>query len=269
MSVEMPGAATRQEKRRQTRVSAENRYPVYDLADSVLAAKAVKERGGNACSPEQLGAFLNYKNTRGGGFVARVAAAKAFGLIQTVHGRYAITAEGETVLFPVREEARQKALRDAFLRVPLYRQVFERHKGVKLPEEFGMRNFLQTQFGIPPGDRVARAYKILMDSAEQAGFFVANQGSRTHLVDPVIGGMAFTPPPVVDPQPNEDLPKNSGGRGGGPGDDVRVHPALRGLLTLIPPEPAPWAGRAAFDRAWEGAMEMLYPRTKTEGGDAS
>src|ERR1700738_4594307 len=169
-----------------TRVTAENRYPVYDLNSSLTVAKAVKEQGGDACTVEQLGAFLSYKNTNGGGFVARIAATKLFGLVISDRGTYKITPRAEAALWPVSPAARLQALRDAFLGVPIYKQIYERFRGTQLPEEFGMKSLLRTQFQVPPGDRAALAYRVLMDSAEVAGFFTANQGRRTHLIEPVI-----------------------------------------------------------------------------------
>src|SRR5438552_2198492 len=107
------------------RVSGEARYPNFDLENCLAFAKAIKEQGGNSVTAEQLGGLLGYKNVRGGGFISRVAAARQFQLITTVDGRYRITDLAETILYPVTAESRQKAVRDAFFGVALYRQVFE------------------------------------------------------------------------------------------------------------------------------------------------
>src|SRR5947209_3464767 len=125
-----PAAAPPQAK---SRIPAENRYPVYDLNSALILARAVKEKGGNASTPEQLGGHLGYKNASGGGFVSRVAAAKAFGLVRTVQGHYEVTPRAEAIMYPVTEEARAQGLRDAFLDIPLYRLIYERHRGNQLP----------------------------------------------------------------------------------------------------------------------------------------
>jgi len=241
-----------------TRVSSENRYPNYDLMSCVALAQKVKDEGGNRCTVEQLGALLGYRNTRGGGFATRVANAKQFGLIETVQGRYKTTPRAETILYPATPEERQEALVEAFLNVPLYRRIYEIHKGIRLPESLGMQNLLHREFLISAGERAVLAERVMMDSADQAGFFEATAGKRTHLTIPIISLS-----PSVTSVDTEDAPRSedarSGGGGGGANLPPGVHPALVGLLTLLPSKPGAWAGRTGFDEAWKGTLDVLYP----------
>src|ERR1700694_4282712 len=146
------------------RATGGNRYPSYDLNSCIALAKKVKDEGGNDCTPEQLGALLGYKNTNGGGFSTRVANARMFGLTETVQGRYRITPRAETILYSITDSERQQALVDAFLSVPMYKRIYEMHKGQRLPEALGMQNLLHRQFQIPTGDRTILALRVLMDS---------------------------------------------------------------------------------------------------------
>jgi len=169
------------------RAAGENRYPNYDLNACIALAKKVKDEGYNDCTPEQLGALLGYRNTNGGGFATRVANARMFGLVETIQGRYRITSRAETILYPTKESERQQAMVDAFFSVPMYKRVYEMHKGQRLPESpLGMQNLLHRVFQIPVGDRVVQAVRVMMDSADQAGFFRGTQGKRTSLVLPII-----------------------------------------------------------------------------------
>jgi hypothetical protein len=256
------------------RVSGEARYPNFDLENCLAFAKAIKEQGGNSCTAEQLGGLLGYKNVRGGGFISRVAAARQFRLITTVDSRYRITDLAETILYPVTAEARQRAVRDAFLGVQLYERVFEEFKGKRLPEALGLDNFLRTRFQIPAGDRITLARRVMLDSASQAGFFTATKGQRTHLVDPVIGTSAFPP---VESQPENKFVSGNGGHGsrsggggneggGGDGPDLaNVHFMLRGLLSDLPPRGEDWPGRDAWEAAWSSAMDYLYGKRPKSG----
>lgn len=194
------------------RASGENRYPTYDLNACIALAKKVKDEGGNDCTPEQLGALLGYKNTNGGGFATRVSNAKLFGLVETVQGRYRITQRAETILYPTSESERQKMQVDAFLSVPMYKRVYEMHKGQRLPEALGMQNLLHRQFGIPTGDRLVNALRVLMESADQAGFFRSTQGRRTNLVLPIITQPA---PQTGEGTVAEQRDGGAGGAGGG------------------------------------------------------
>jgi hypothetical protein len=219
------------------RAAGENRYPVYDLNSCLALAKKVKDEGGNDCTPEQLGALLGYKNTNGGGFATRVGNAKMFGLIETVQGRYRITQRAETILYPATEAERQQMMVDAFLDVPMYKRVYEMHKGQRLPEALGMQNLMHRQFQIPTDDRLVMALRVLMDSAEQAGFFRSTQGRRTNLVLPII-----TPGPVRTGEAliTENPPRNGGGGSGtgggvgGGGDLVSRGKLLDGMWEMLP-----------------------------------
>ncbi len=278
-----PGANTTTSKKFAPRVAAENRFPSYDLNSCVALSKTVKERGGNVCTPEQLGGLLGYTNINGGGFVSRVAAAKMFGLIETVQGRYRTTPRAETILYPVTPDDRRAALRDAFLSVPSFHRVYDRFKGARLPEALGLQNYVRAEFGTQVGERTVLALRVLLDSADHAGFFTATRGQRTQLVEPIIG--------VASPDPSHsesEVTANGGGGGesppgmeptayrsaavSGPPSPAGLHPALCGLLTLLPAQAGPWPGRDAFDGAWGHTMDVLFPRstnaTSTEGGES-
>jgi hypothetical protein len=255
-------------RRRAPRVSGESRYPNFDLENCLVFARTIKEQGGNACTAEQLGALLGYKNVRGGGFISRVAAAKLYGLISTVDGRYRITPLAETILYPVTGTDRQQALRDAFFSVPLYRAIYEEFRGTRLPEALGLDNFLRTKFGIPPGDRTVLARRVFLDSASQSGFFTATRGQRTHLTDPIIGSASLAeavPPPLAE----------GGGNGGGMGSvgmrghDVaqgRVEPLLWRLIEEIPPRGEPWPNRREWTSLWNSTLDFIHGKLPAEDG---
>jgi hypothetical protein len=217
---------------KRTRVTAENRYPIYDILQGLEVAKAVKEQGGDDCSPEQLGGFLRYTNTTGGGFVQRVASARAFGLIETISGRYRSTARAEAALYPITDADRDQALIDAFFAVPMYRTLYENFKGQRLPEELGLKNLLRTRFGVPVGYRNAQAVRILMQSAEQAGLFKVNNGQRTHFIlPPIAAGKASTDQVKGSNGPNTDS-GNGTGSGSGSGNGSGHGSGSPGVLPI-------------------------------------
>jgi hypothetical protein len=250
------------EKPRARRVSGEARYPNFDLENCLEFARAIKEQGGNACTAEQLGALLRYKNVRGGGFISRVAAARLYGLISTVDGRYRITPLAETILYPVTGTDRQRAMRDAFFNVPLFRTIYEEFRGTRLPEALGLDNFLRTKFGIPPGDRTVLARRVFLDSAAQAGFFTASGGEKTNLVDPIMGSSVGSEPTS---QPISEYGGGTGtGRGNGGGIVVplepqgSVEPLLWRLIEEIPPRGEAWPNRREWNDLWNSTIDFLY-----------
>ncbi len=201
------------------RPRSELRFPVYDLGDCVAVAKAIHEKGGGISTNDHLAAYLGYKSANNGAFIARVAASKLFGFVEGPPSRLVITPLAEKILMPIRETDPRQALVDAFLRVPLYTAVYEEYHGKELPPEFGLKNALRTRFGVTP-QRIDRAYRALIDSAETAGFFDV-RGSRTQLIMPAV-------PQITETRGREDEPeergradtsrRTGGGDGGGSGD---------------------------------------------------
>lgn len=185
-------------------------FPAYGLVDSITVAKTIHERGGGVVTPEQLSAFLGYKGTNNGAYITRVAAARQFQLIQGGgrSGQFSITPLAQRFLMPVYPEDARAALVDAFMNVELFKAVYEEFRGKELPPEFGLKNLLRSRFGIVRQDV---AYRVLMDSAEQAGLF-STKGSRTQLIIPQVQRV---PTPAPKPEGDEDLETQRGGGGGG------------------------------------------------------
>ena len=162
------------------------RFPVYDLADSVVVAKRIHESGGGSASDDALATYLDYKSTNNGAYLSRVAATKLFGLIEG--GRavpYTLTERAKHILMPVYSQQAERELVEAFLAVPLFNAVYDgiEQQGREIPPDFGMKNMLRNQLGVTPS-RVDVAYRTLMNSAETAGFF-ATRGAKTHLIMPI------------------------------------------------------------------------------------
>lgn len=198
------------------RKRSELRFPVYNLADSVVAAKAVQEKGGGVATNDHLAAFLGYKSAKNGAFVNRVASSKLFGLIDGPPNRIVITARAQAILFPVNAAGPKQALIDAFLAVPLYEAIYKEFSGKQLSPEFGMKNALRTMFGVTPG-RIDEAYRAFIASADTAGFFEVRD-SKTQLIMPMVpAGLPRQQPPEDERDADEATPPGGGGSGNGGG----------------------------------------------------
>jgi hypothetical protein len=190
------------------------KFPTYSLLDSVKVAHTVHDRGGGVVSNDQLAAYLGYRSAKNGAYLARISAARIFGLITGQGDSITITPRAQTILLPERPEHARKALVEAFLAVPLFRQVYDDNHGSEIPSEFGLKNAFRTRYGMTPS-RVDEAYRALIDSAEQAGFF-SSKGSRTQLIIPNVGATSPTQPAAPKPQSNG----GSGDGGDGPKDQT-------------------------------------------------
>jgi hypothetical protein len=204
------------------------RFPGFDLTSAVDVPRRVHTKGGGQATPDQLAAHLGYKGTNNGAYLTKVAAAVSFGVLHRVGPVYQPTQLAYSILSPTYQHDQKKALVDAFLNVPLFKQIYEDFKGKELPPEFGMKNALRLTYKVAP-NRVNDAYRILMDSAETAGFFETKNGARTHLIMPLIQavpGAAGGGAPVNE-KPGDDLGGGNGGNGGGGnggdgGDENRI-----------------------------------------------
>lgn len=197
------------------RPRSEQRFPSYALADSVQVAKLIHESGGGAASPEHLSSYLGYKSTNNGAYLARVGAARAFGLVAKNGNLFVPAPLAHRILSPVYPHDAKQALVEAFLNVPLFKKIYEDFRGRELPPEFGMKNALRHQYGVVPG-RLDVAYRMLMESAETACFFETRMGARTHLILPAIQQPAASGQAVTNSQ-RENTPRPGGGSGSSDG----------------------------------------------------
>ena len=198
-------------------------FPYADLGDAVELAEAIHGNVGSAsCEDEQLAAWLGL-SAKSSGYRVRVAAARMFGLISSPEsGVYALTELGKKVVDPQRARGGKA---DAFLQVPLFRKVYEDHKGGSIPPPAAIERVIETA-GVAPKQK-GRARQVLERSAEQAGFF---EHGRDRLVKPGVKEDTKTPR-------TEDK-KPSGG--GGDGEGGELHPFILGLLKTLPTPGSNW-----------------------------
>ncbi len=247
--------------------------PYYNLKQCETVAETIHDKGGGACSREQLATLLKYSGTNNGGFLTKVSAAKAFGLIEESGGTLRLTARAKTILSPVMPIDAERARADAFLSIEFFKTIYERFKGTTLPQEAGLKNLLQNTYSIIPS-RVVPSLTILLDSADRAGFFKAT-GNRSKMVYPIMGqdgaevarGKTDDPPSEDQPPRDENGGKKRGAGGGDDGgndNDPPIPAALLGLITQLPPVGTilPPKRRAALSAAFKSAIDFLYPEAE-------
>lgn len=228
--------------------------PYFDLDASIKVAEVIYNKGGGACTPDQLAHWLDYSTVRSGTYLTRVSAAnKHFGLIDVERDRFVVTERASKILSPVMPEDAANAKADAFLSVSLFGKVYEEFRGRQIPPEVGLKNLFQSKYKMVP-DRAAAAVRIFMSSAQQAGLLTAD---RSRLIRQA---SAATPAPKPDTkeeqQPATEKPKGGGGGGDGP---TGVHSAIIGLLRELPPPGVPWPGKKRFKEAFMATLDFIYP----------
>jgi hypothetical protein len=245
------------EAQKKTRSISGTAHPYFDLDAGIKVAEAIHTQGGGTAAPEQLAAWLDYSSTKSGTYLTRIAAARQFGLIESVDGGLATTDRARTILAPVMPEDSVNAKVEAFLSVELFSKVYEQFKGGSLPPESGLKNLFQQTYKLLP-DRVPQAVRVFLNSAEQAGFFKTT-GDRSRLVKPT--SLAVNRPATPEAPKKDDPPAPERHRPHPVDGAAGVHSAIVGLLRDLPPPGTTWSPKKKqrFMDAFKAAIDHIYP----------
>lgn len=231
-------------------------FPYSDLSVGLQVVRAIHEHAGSSCAPDQLAAWMG-QNVRSGAFAAKLSVARIFGLIETERGVVRLTDIGRRIVDPSSEQA---ARVDAFLKVPLYKAVYDKYRGYTLPPAAALEREMAA-LGVSP-KQTDKARQAFERSAEQSGFFAAG---RDRLVMPAIGQRPETKPLEEPPTPEDQrIPPGGNGSGSGGAKPPALHPFVQGLLDTLPKPETDWpsADRAKWLQTAANIFDLIY-----KGGD--
>lgn len=186
-------------------------FPYQSLKDAEQVASELHHKWAGSASPDQIAAGLN-STTKSGAFRLKIAAARLFGLVDVSRGNVSLTNLGRQIIDP---QTRDGARSEAFLRVRLFRAIFDDFKSSLLPPDAALEKKMMG-LGVSP-KQASRARQAFQRSAEHAGFF---RHGRTRLVQPAT---SFRDPQEpsdfadahkdepVDVKPLQDQPATSAG----------------------------------------------------------
>jgi hypothetical protein len=216
---------------------------------------AVRDVGGQSCTLDQLAAQLK-QSANSGAFRLRTSYPRIFGLAETERGTIQLTDLGMRIVDPSQEAG---ARVEAFLRVPLYKAIYEKYKGYTLPPAAALEREM-AGLGVS-SKQTDKARQAFDRSARQAGFYWSGQD---RLVIPVVKGEAPNSRPL-DPgtpgagsQTGEGITnrnRGSGGDGGGGTGDA----LLDALISKLPPTGQAWGVDERV--AWLSLMAMGFQMT--------
>lgn len=107
-------------------------YPRRSLSDALELAEAVSGLGGRCSIPTCADSM---QKRMGGAFSAVISAAVKYGLVTSKSGQLAVTDQFNKYRLAYNEVEKRNLLKQAFLSVPLFSQVFNRFRDEKLPGE--------------------------------------------------------------------------------------------------------------------------------------
>ncbi|MEB2320749.1 MAG: hypothetical protein OZ935_19070 [Pseudomonadota bacterium] len=253
---EIESTAPEKEKKERGRSSIEFTYNSLD--DSEDLVNHVREVGGTGCSLDALAAKMD-QSAGGGGFRMKVYSARTFGLCDVTRGDVELTDLGLRIVDTSHVD---QARVDAFMNVPLFRQIYEQLKGQVLPPMAALERMM-LQAGVAPKQK-ERARQVFIRSAKHAGFFsihadrlVKPEVRNSRLVVKSSDGASVEKGGAPPPSPRVIY----GGSGGGPGGGDRIPDAILGLLRLLPPEGSEMTKRRREQliAAFSSAVAFLYP----------
>jgi hypothetical protein len=160
-----------------------------------------------------------------GTFRQKVSTAKIFGLVESAGiGEVRLTDLGFRIVDRTQERL---AKAEAFLKVDLYRKLFEDFKGRMLPPRPAPLERTFEGYGVSPKQK-DKARQAFERSAQQAGFF--EQGRDRLIMPSGVGGQ-----PASEKHERPTVRDGGDGRNGGDAGPPSLDPLIMGLLKRMPP----------------------------------
>lgn len=249
-------------------------FPYTDLQRSHELTRALSEAGGKVWIEQTQLAVALDMSAAGGTFRSRLSAARMFGFVETEGGKVRLSDLG---IYLLDESTERAAKADAFLRVPLYKAMYDAYNGFALPPAAAIERQMSS-LGVPP-KQTERARQAFASSAQSAGFIASNGRFSKPTISPV-------------PAREEATEREHGGGGGGngngnvgsgsnggwapappvgnpPGGGIQpgtYHPLIEGLLITLPKIGQPWS--QADRKAWLTTAESIFSLIYTKSSEA-
>jgi len=155
-------------------------YPRETLKKCIEFVDEIRKRcGAENISYDVLEKAMGVQK-RSSTFEKRFAASRQFNLIDFNVNKVSLTILAKSILFPVSEDAKRKALMDAFKSPPLYKEIIEKYNGVILPSS--LPNILYLDFKLAEGAKEDAA-DIFITSGKYAGVINGENRLSTELLD--------------------------------------------------------------------------------------
>lgn len=201
-------------------------FPYTDYENVEVLANAIHTHAGHGtCSAGQLAAWTD-QSAKSSGFRTQISAARLFGVIEYAESdSLRLTDLGRRVLDPAKAKV---AKAEAFLKVPLFKALFERYRDGVTPPAGALEREIQG-LGVAEKQK-ARARQVFESSAQQTGF---RSIAPNRIVMPAIVTKDEKPP-------EEQKRKNGNGGDGSDGNALKLDPLLIALLNKIPEQGQEW-----------------------------
>jgi hypothetical protein len=169
-------------------------YARGSLKRALELAQAVDRLGGS-CKPESAGDAIGMK--KGGAYATLIGATVKYGLIANKKGALTVTQLYRDYKLAYNDTEKQRALRTAFMSIPLFAEVTKKFAGSQLPAH--LDKFLIREHGVSDG-HASRITSYFLEGAQLAGL----ADGAGNVVKDVVGGTAPTEDSRVGRLPEDD-----------------------------------------------------------------
>ena|ERR1035437_2633753 len=164
-------------------------YPAVGLKEAIeRLGRFFKEDGRAGARPEIAAKHIGFSSDHGQAYSV-LSALKKFGLVEDKDGRVVPTPRAiEIISLPDGDERRRKAIRDAAMLPPIYRELVEQYKTTGLPSDETLEGELKAYRGFNP-NAVKDFLKGFRDTLEFTGlsdFSVLGSESRAEEETPMV-----------------------------------------------------------------------------------
>ncbi|MYN45009.1 hypothetical protein GTP23_07990 [Pseudoduganella sp. FT93W] len=225
-------------------------FPYTDFDAAASVARSIHDHVGHGtCSASaQLASWMGV-SSKSSGFRTNLAAARLFGLIESDNAEaYRLTTLGTQLADP---QQSRMAKAEAFLRVPLFKALYEKYKTGVTPPNAALEREIAS-LGVAEKQK-ARARQVFESSAQQTGF---REHGPSRLVMPAV---------VMKPETQAVSEQGKGGGGGGNNSagtvvNLDLDPLLIALLQKIPPQSEAWPAekRLRWFRTFAMNVSQVY-----------
>lgn len=127
-------------------------YPRITLESCLVIGKKIRElNGGNPWTPDEVSKAVGIGKTQNK-FAYYLGSSREFGITNGTRDSSLISIEplGKEIIYADNPSIELKKKKEAFFKVPLFKEVFDHYKGPRLPEMTYLRNTLESKFKLNP-----------------------------------------------------------------------------------------------------------------------
>ncbi len=183
------------------KTNARRPYPRAKLEEALRIPTILKDKnGGNPWPPSDVAAAVGL-SVKNNDFFYMAAASRDFGLTEGSRDsdQISLTEAGRQLVYAESKEAEEARLREALLKVEIFRKVLEYYKGANLPEMKYLGNTLVREFDLDPTfhEEFSGLFKQNCDFLRIGSGFTPDQGQKPGGQMPVEQRKAIEGAPTV------------------------------------------------------------------------